>query len=191
MIEAFFHTQLMLQKALEADGVGDDVFLSRGAVRADDSQQWYLSPGPVDLGEGTALVLPASLSRTRSLGIGAADANPFEADVYGTVPVLVTVTAVLGVSGDADWFDGKKASARIAEIARGIYPGDFEPEQLLTEADIEAACNLSPSDYGVGGKLRNTALWAIRPLRGESFVAAAEDDVFIWWRTFLLSVRVE
>ena len=185
MIEAYFHTMLLLQQALREDA--DDtgvVFVASRQTRM--GNQWHLSPGPADLGEGTALVLPQGLG-ARSIGIGVVDADETQRDVYGTDVVQVTVTAVVGAESDASWFEGKAASARIGTIDSGAYPTGVPGDVFVTPNDLNLHCDIQPlRDYGVPDTaLANLELRAIRALRGESFIAQPEDDVQVFWRSFV------
>ena len=208
MIEAYFHTMLLLQQALAGDYEGPDadgnmkVFVPRkdklGPTEdQDDPKQFVLSPGPVDLGEGTALVLPVALqSGARSIGIGVVDVDGSQAEVYGSLPVQVTVTLVLGYEDERTWFRGKAISELIAIIQRAAYPNDLSG--ALTEDELQTACDIKPMEeaneehYGLtAGSLQTASLRFIRELRAESFIAAAtEDDVYVFWRSFIMELSV-
>lgn len=179
---------LLLQQALQDDeGKPDTVFLPPGASLG--VGQWFLSPGPVDLGEGTQLVLPQTLV-AHSIGIGVIDG---ERDVYGPAPFLqqVTVTAVIGISDQSSWFEGKDVSRRIATIEDAVYP----PE-VTTDIDAVALehCNIHPgpedTDYILPDAPKRTVLEGIRPVRGELFIPATEDDLYVFWRSFVMQLRV-
>ena len=199
MIEAYFHTMTLLQQALAedygwpADPALRKVFVTRKDRLGDDEdKQFVLSPGPVDLGEGTALVLPPELqSGARSIGIGVVDADASQADVYGTVPVQVTVSVVLGVNDQGTWFRGKAISHQVATIETGRYPGGG-----FDKNDLDIPVTTDPDDpdlnkYYVPGGLRDVSLCALRSLRGESFIpAATEDDLYVFWRSFIMELSV-
>ena len=194
MIEAYFHTMLLLQRAFRLNETNDTpVFVDAGTEPTPivTEDQWFLGPGPVDLHEGSALVPRLIKPReTGFIGVGIVDANESQRDVYGTRPIQVTVSVVVGFEPITNWFRGKAASQKVAEIEHGEYPGTVERIEKNTFQDH---CDIKPNAGGYeldtklpGITLMDFQLRTIRALGSESYVPYEEDDLQVFWRNFVM-----
>ena len=163
MIEAFFHTEILLQRAFRAlaedgDGTPVTVFVAKRRDVTEKDKQWHLRPGIkpelVAGREPEGDRSPKTTIRDRSIGIEVIDAGESR-NIQGSSLVYVSVNiAIRGSTGEV-WMDVKRYSNYVSRMGSYLNPKtalNLGKGTGVTLPDFESHCDIKPSAYGLSSK---------------------------------------